>query len=1036
MQRTCYLHITYFIGLVFLCSKLNAQQPLYHEEVYSPVTAEVNLVNGIGQDVNNCIWFTTQTGLYRYDGSRFRHFSVLNTGVLQFERMAGMPMLLDEHGMRWCMEDAKGYLYEVDSLSRVRPLQKGSSPQIIFSTIAFPFIIKPDQKVNAALQAQIEEISVVKTGNMLYLSCFNGELLRITRKDFLSGGKGTLLYINKDGYKHKVFATRDRFYFFKGSRLLCWNNDAVKPFTALLTGDIMHRGIAIDEKDFFAYKTSDPDIILVWHKGNIYRVEGTANSIDLHTTLLANTTVTSPPQALFYSPVQQLLISHYLSKGLTFYRPMHFSLLQQNYPPGKTVTDDYHYVVLPYQDGFITVNNTGLVWLGRNGGSKVLTKESISRFFIFTDRAGNIWYQRNSDFGLCYLQAGTLKSVPVCTLGKYMGFSGMIQQDDSSYLVLTRKTLKKIVVKDGKATRVMLLDSMAGPVEYNMLYALNSRKIWLGSDRGLLVYDAAGNNITPVPQLKNVYIRSATRLAENNYLLGTYDNGIYQYMNNTWIHLNGQEKNIPSSAHGFVTDKLTSSVWSSNNEGIIQIPLKQLLVNRKEGHIEFRHFTKFAAGISTEFNGSSNVSGAKLSDTSIVFANARGLVSFNPAAIKMPPLPVNILIEPLNETDDTAAQKNDAAQLQFRPVVPYFGNLADLEVLYRVTGADEKWNRLSSNSFINYNNLGPGNHKLQFSVREYDQFGDKQLLLTARDFNIPYPWYRKTWFIAAASVLLVLFFFLLHNLRLWYILKRKRQLRQLVTRKTKELQETNESLVEVIRELSESETNLKQSNFLKDQYYAVLTHDLRSPLKFLSFNLSRMLNQLPVSDSKMLKEGLFVAYECSNELEKLVEEFVYWIRNNDDQLVLLPVNTDIGNVIRDVQKIYGYGFEANHNVLEVNIPEGLQLRTDARIFFIIIRNTIDNANKYTHNGTISIKATKEDDRLLLTVSDNGHGMTQEMVQEFLNIEQQSKKDFKQRASMGAYIMNILTKKIGGSYDISSVKDKGTTVSFTFPEIKA
>jgi hypothetical protein len=72
--------------------------------------------------------------------------------------------------------------------------------------------------------------------------------------------------------------------------------------------------------------------------------------------------------------------------------------------------------------------------------------------------------------------------------------------------------------------------------------------------------------------------------------------------------------------------------------------------------------------------------------------------------------------------------------------------------------------------------------------------------------------------------------------------KKEKELEGLVKRKTSELQETNENLVTVISELSESETHLNQSNFLKDEYYAVLTHE--SPLtssNFFSFNLGQLL---------------------------------------------------------------------------------------------------------------------------------------------------------------------------------------------------
>jgi hypothetical protein len=765
--------------MVWQPQNISAQQPVYQEEVHSPFWAQISLVNGIAADKNNCIWFSTQTGLYRYDGSRFRHFSVLNTGILQFERMAGMPMLFDKDGIRWCIQDGKGHQYEIDSLSRIKPLRKDNGPQTIYSTISYPYSFNETKNnLNKELAKNIEEINVVKTGKLLYISGFNNDVIRLTADDFLNGGQGTIIYHSKTRPVGKAFTTQNYFYLLTDEGFLCWKNDAVKPLKPSLTGDITVKGAVIDYPKLKVFKTTNPDIVLLWDKGKIYKAEWLANSIHLQTTLLANTSVDEIPLTLFYSPEQQLLISYFLKKGLTFYRPMQFSLFSNSYHRGDNSTyGDYYYVVVPYHDGFITVNTGGLLWFGKNGTSRFLSEGPVNRFFVFADKAGGIWYQHSNNHSLYFLQAGKSRSTAVVSLGNYMSLAAMYQQDDSTFLVLTRKYFKKMIIKDKKFIRSEILDSITNSSELNMLYPLNSTQFWVGSDRGLFQYDAVTGKISKVKALSNVYIRSAVKLAENNYLLGTYDKGIYQFVNNKWIQLSCSEKNMPSSAHAFIVDKLTSAVWVSSNNGIIQIPLKQLLHNKGSSDIdiEFRHFTKFGPGISAEFNGSSNVSGTMLSDSCFAFANANGLVTFNPTSITMPPLPVNILVEPVNETDTdsiTAIAVNTGL-LQFRPVVPYWGNLQELEILYRLTNADDKWNRLSPNSSINYNNLTPGNHKLQFQIRQYNKAENNMLLITAKDFDVPYPWYKKSWFLVTVSLLFIGLLILLHNIRIWYIVKRK-----------------------------------------------------------------------------------------------------------------------------------------------------------------------------------------------------------------------------------------------------------------------
>src|SRR5258706_4948327 len=98
-----------------------AQQPYFQEETAPSALSEIKHVTGIAADKNSCIWFATQTGVYRYDGTHLKHYSVLNTPVLKFERMGFISQLKSKHGERWNLTDGKGNEYEVDSYSRLQP---------------------------------------------------------------------------------------------------------------------------------------------------------------------------------------------------------------------------------------------------------------------------------------------------------------------------------------------------------------------------------------------------------------------------------------------------------------------------------------------------------------------------------------------------------------------------------------------------------------------------------------------------------------------------------------------------------------------------------------------------------------------------------------------------------------------------------------------------------------------------------------------------------------------------------------------------
>ena len=185
-----------------------------------------------------------------------------------------------------------------------------------------------------------------------------------------------------------------------------------------------------------------------------------------------------------------------------------------------------------------------------------------------------------------------------------------------------------------------------------------------------------------------------------------------------------------------------------------------------------------------------------------------------------------------------------------------------------------------------------------------------------------------------------------------------------------------------------------------------------------------------------LKNGLFAAYQCSNDVYKLIDEFVYWIQNNEKQLKAQPAETTVLAVVEDAKKMYEHSFGTNNNKFTTRISPDLKFTTDPKLLFIILRNAIDNANKYTQGGTISVTATKQHGMLEITVADTGRGISEEKRKLLMNLQyEEVQLSYKQRKSLGFYIMAMLTRKLNGSYAISSSMDRSTQLVFSLPELE-
>lgn len=1047
-MKNIYVYLLSLIIPILTGQESWAQQPHFEEENFLSPVAGISLVNGIATDRNNCVWLTTQSGLYRYDGNNFKHYSTLNTNVLQFERMEGILTILNEKSVDWCVKDAKRNLYQADSQSQLKPLLMNNGSQIIFGQTNLE-LWKGEKKIRIdEFGPSVFEVHYRPEEDRFIIVFYNGEMAQITRADLLAGRSYKMM--NNSPFKdspqrlklnhYRMFITTRALYYLSsdGLYILDYLSGSIKPIA--LKGDILSMGLKNNFDNARIFTTVGSAVLLLWYEGNIYELKESADGSSFDTKLLVNGKSGEIPSFLFYSPSHSLLIGCYLNRGLVSYHHRQFSLLSYSDRISKS-TENYYYAVLPDNNGYITANGAGIVKLELNGKRKVLYSGKLSVYFLHRDRAGNIWFQQsamqNKPNYVCFLKGGSKGPVLVFDPGKNCVLTGIYQPNDSVYFLLSDRNLHKITYRNHKPILQLLYQGEKG-IQFTTLFAKDQQILWLGHDQGMMEYNINENKIKTIPALSKASLRAITKLAANNYLAGTYDKWLYQYKNGKWTHLFTPDKSTAASVHAFITDSLTNSLWISSNKGISRLPLKNAIETNASDSAEIyaEHFVNFGKDISVEFNGSSNTSSAQVSDSNAAFANASGVVVFNPQMAISSPLPVNVLIEPVHNSDSANQQFRDFRQLEFSAIVPYFGNRDNLEILYKLTNSDETWHRLFPNSIISYNNLKPGNHELQFRLRHFGDGNGKEVFINAANFYTPYRWYETAWFRGGAILTALLLLIAFHYFRIWYILKRKRQLEQLVRSKTSKLQESNQKLVAAIDELTLSESELKQSNFLKDEYYAVLTHDLRSPLKFLSFNISQLLEYAPELKDQSLKNGLVAAYQCSNEVYKLIDEFVYWIQDNEKQLKAQPVETTVLAVVEDSKKMYEHNFQLNQNQFKTEISPTLKINTDPQLLFIVLRNAIDNANKYTQAGNIIVSATMQNGNLQITVADTGRGITEDQVNLLMNLQNDVEQlTYKKRKSLGFYIMAMLTKKLGGSYNIISSREDGTRLVFTIPELK-
>jgi signal transduction histidine kinase len=227
-------------------------------------------------------------------------------------------------------------------------------------------------------------------------------------------------------------------------------------------------------------------------------------------------------------------------------------------------------------------------------------------------------------------------------------------------------------------------------------------------------------------------------------------------------------------------------------------------------------------------------------------------------------------------------------------------------------------------------------------------------------------------------------------------------------------------IVGVLSELSlRSLVRAKQAEQEKDNFLAVLAHEMRSPISVIYY--ANALNRL---DSTQSDGQVDVIDRQIQQLNVLIEDLLDVSRIARGKIRLDCKPTDAAAVIeRALEKSRPLVVDHNHKLNVDVAPEPLPILVDPPRMEQVLANLVINAAKYTPDGgQIDVRVHREDDSVVFAVRDNGIGISKEALPHvfdmFVQVDSSS-----ERAGGGLGIGLNLVQKIvemhGGSVRASS-----------------
>ena len=259
--------------------------------------------------------------------------------------------------------------------------------------------------------------------------------------------------------------------------------------------------------------------------------------------------------------------------------------------------------------------------------------------------------------------------------------------------------------------------------------------------------------------------------------------------------------------------------------------------------------------------------------------------------------------------------------------------------------------------------------------------------------------------------------------------------------KREQLEELNRQLNESNRELNEANAKLRELSEMKEEFLALTTHDLRSPLTVISgvisFFTSGRLGELSPEQKNMVA----MMERNAQSLIELVNDLLDASKLESGTMRLDLASIDLRRLVDELRETMEPLAREKGITLEEILPQGLPpVRADRVKLRRIIVNLLSNALKFTSKGgEVQVKAVPEGDELIrISISDTGVGIAPEDVERLFDKYEQARSRAtrgEKGTGLGLYITKQLVELHGGEIKVESGVGKGSTFSFTLPVAK-
>ncbi|WP_165602658.1 ATP-binding protein [Candidatus Terasakiella magnetica] len=227
----------------------------------------------------------------------------------------------------------------------------------------------------------------------------------------------------------------------------------------------------------------------------------------------------------------------------------------------------------------------------------------------------------------------------------------------------------------------------------------------------------------------------------------------------------------------------------------------------------------------------------------------------------------------------------------------------------------------------------------------------------------------------------------------------------------------------------------QEVNEQQKMFTSVISHEFRTPLAIIDSTVQRIVRKGQNLSDEELHDRLGRIRSAVNRLLKLIKSILTAQRLETGKLEYKPQNIEVTTFVQDVCRSHKELSE-NHNIEVMADEVDHQVRIDSELLELALVNLLNNAEKYSPDGSeIIVEVWEDTDNVGISVKDQGMGISsQDQSKIFERFFRSSEVGSKEGTGVGLSIVKMIMVLHGGDVSFESQEGEGSTFTLLVPKL--